>query len=117
MSRQQIKSNNEKRQFWQMAIETWQNSGMSVSKFCKAEGLVEGTFYNWRKKLTKGDEPEVDKQKGLSSSAFIELAIPTNDPVVLELVLSSGNTLRISSGADNKTLSDVLSVLHREGLC
>ena len=44
MSRGQMKSNNEKRQFWQMAIETWRDSGMSVSRFCKAEGLAEGTF-------------------------------------------------------------------------
>ena len=100
-----------------MVIDIWQNSGMSVSKFCKAEGLSEGSFYNWRKKLTKSNEPEVDKQKDLSSSAFIELAMPKNNPVALELVLSSGNTLRISSGADNKTLSDILSILHREGLC
>jgi len=117
MSKGQIKSNNEKRQFWQMAIETWQDSGMPVSKFCKAEGLAEGTFYNWRKKLTKGDEPEANKQKGLSSSAFIELTMPKNDPVALELELYSGNTLRIGSGADNKTLIAVLSALHREGLC
>jgi len=54
MSKEQIKSNHEKRQFWQMVIETWQDSGMSVSKFCKAEGLAEGTFYNWRKKLAGG---------------------------------------------------------------
>ena len=117
MGREQVQSNNEKRQFWQMAIEAWRDSGMSVSKFCKAEGLAEGTFYNWRKKLTKGDEPEANKQKGLSSSAFIELTMPKNDPIALELELYSGNTLRIGSGADNKTLIAVLSALHREGLC
>ena len=116
MSRQQIKSNNEKRQFWQMVIETWQSSGLSVSKFCKAEGLSEGSFYNWRKKLTVANSKH-SKQKGPGSSAFIEVSLPKNNPVALELVLSSGNSLRISSGADNKTLSDVLSVLHREGLC
>ena len=116
MSREQAKSNNEKRQFWQMTIKTWRDSGMSVSKFCKAKGLAEGTFYNWRKKLADG-QSQTNKQKNLSSSAFIELTMPKNDPVALELVLSSGNTLRISSGADDKTLSDVLLVLHREGLC
>jgi len=116
MSREQIKSNNEKQQFWQMVIETWQNSGMSVNKFCEAEGLTEGTFYNWRKKLAEG-RLQPNKQAAQNPSAFIELAMPKNDPVALELELSSGNTLRISSGADNKTLSDVLSVLHREGLC
>ena len=116
MSKKQKESNNEKRQFWQMAIETWQDSGMSVSKFCKAEGLAEGTFYNRRKKLT-GRQSQTNKQKHLKPSAFIKVAIPKSNNVLLELKLSSGNTLRIGSGADNKTLSDVLSVLHREGLC
>ena len=116
MSREQIKSNNEKRQFWWMAIETWRDSGMSVSKFCKAEGLAEGTFYNWRKKLTDG-QSQTNKQAVRNPSAFIRVAIPRGNHALLELVLSSGNTLRISSGADNKTLSSVLSVLHREGLC
>lgn len=46
MSKRQINSNSERRQFWQIVIETWQNSGMSVARFCKAEGLSEGAFYN-----------------------------------------------------------------------
>ncbi len=116
MSTKQAKSNNERRQFWQMAIETWQDSGMSISKFCRAEGLSEGTFYNWRKKLN-GGHSQPDKQTARSPSAFIRVAIPKSNHALLELVLSSGNTLRIGSVADNKTLSAVLSVLHREGLC
>ena len=116
MSKEQKKSNNQKRQFWQMAIETWQNSGMSINKFCKAEGLPESTFYNWRKKLTDR-QSQTNKQAAKKPSAFIKVAVPKSNYAVLELELSSGNTLRIRSGADNKTLSDVLSVLHREGLC
>jgi hypothetical protein len=42
MSSTRTKSIEERRQFWQMAIETWKNSGMSISKFCEAEGLSEG---------------------------------------------------------------------------
>ena len=116
MSKKQAKSNNEKRQFWQMAIETWQNSGMSISKFCTVEELPESTFYNWRKKLT-GRQSQTNKQAVKKSSAFIKVAIPSSDHALLELELSSGNTLRIRSGTDSKTLSDVLSVLHRQGLC
>ena len=116
MSKERKKTNNEKRQFWQMVIETWQNSGMSISKFCKAEGLAEGTFYNWRKKLTDG-QSQTNKQAVKKPSAFIKVAIPRSDHALLELELSSGNTLRICSGTDSKTLSDVLSVLHRQGLC
>jgi len=116
MSREQAKSNNEKRQFWQMVIELWQSSGMSISKFCKAEGLAEGTFYNWRNKLTDG-QSKTNKQTVKNPSAFIKVAMSRNNCDLLELELSSGNTLRIRSGTDNKTLSDVLSVLHRQGLC
>ena len=116
MSKEQKKANNQKRKFWKMTIEAWQNSGMSISKFCKAEGLPESMFYNWRKKLTDGHS-QMNKQAVKKPSAFIKVAIPKSDHALLELKLSSGSTLRIRSGADDKTLSDVLSVLHREGLC
>ena len=116
MSTKQARSNNERRQFWQMAIETWQDSGMSISKFCRIEGLSEGTFYNWRKKLN-GRHSQPYKQTARSPVAFIEVAMPKSNHAVLELLLSSGNTLRISSTADNKTLSNVISVLRQAGLC
>jgi hypothetical protein len=116
MSSKQAKSNKERRQFWQMVIETWQDSGMSISKFCKAEGLSEGTFYNWRKRLS-GRRAQRNGQADSSPSAFIEVAMPRSDHAALELLLCSGNTLRISARADNKTLSDVISVLRQAGLC
>jgi len=89
---------------------------MSVNKFCKTEGLSEGTFYNWRKRLA-GDSSQRSKKTARSPSAFIEVALPRSDHAALELVLCSGNTLRISSTADNKTLSNVISVLRQAGLC
>ncbi len=116
MSTKQARSNNERRQFWQMAIETWQDSGMSVNKFCKAEGLSEGTFYSWRKRLSRRHSRRKE-QSSSSPSAFIEVAIPKSDHAALELLLSSGHTLRISSTADNKTLSNVISVLRQADLC
>ena len=116
MSSKQVKSNNERRQFWQMVIETWQDSGVSVRKFCKAEGLSEGTFYNWRKRLSRRHSQRKE-QRSSNPSAFIEVAMPKSDHAALELVLSSGHTLRISSTADNKILSNVISVLCQAGLC
>ena len=116
MSIKQAKSNKERREFWRLVIETWQNSGMSISKFCKAEGLAEGTFYNWRKKLTDA-QSQTNKKTVKNPSAFIKVAMPRSDHALLELELSSGNTLRIRSGADNKTLNSVLSALCGVGLC
>jgi len=115
MSSKQARSNEERRQFWQMAIETWQDSGMSISKFCKSEGLSEGTFYNWRKRLS-GHRSRRDEGNS-SPPTFIEVAMPKRNHAPLELLLSSGNTLRIGSEADNKALSNVISVLRQAGLC
>ena len=111
------KSDTEQQQFWQMVIETFQSSGLSVRQFCKQEGLSEPGFYSWRRKLAKADELKMEKQRDSSSSAFIKVAMPKNKSVALELVLSSGHTLRISSGADNKTLVNVLSALCEANLC
>ena len=116
MRSKQVKSNDERRQFWQMVIETWQDSGISVNKFCKAEGLSEGTFYNWRKKLS-GRPSQRKEQSSSSPSAFVEVAMPKTNHAALELLLSSGNTLRISSEADSKTLRNVITVLRQAGLC
>ena len=116
MSKEQ-KPDTDQHQFWQMVLETFKSSGLSVRQFCQKEGLSEASFYTWRKKLTKSDESAEDEQKNASSSAFIEVSMPKNDPAALELVLSSGNTLRISSGADSTTLNDVISVLKQVGLC
>jgi len=111
------KSDSDQQQFWQMVLETFKSSGLSVRNFCKQEGLSEPAFYSWRKKLTKSDEPKNDKLKDANSSAFIEVAMPSEKPCSLELLLSSGNTLRINFGTDNKTLTSVLSALCEAGLC
>ena len=116
MSNEQ-KTDTEQRQFWQMVIETWQASRLSVRNFCKQEGLSEPAFYSWRKKLTKGIEPKKDKPKDTNSSAFIKVSLPKDNPAPLELVLSSGNTLRISSGVDNQTLTNALLALCEANLC
>ncbi len=117
MSRKQKTSGSDRQQFWQMVIETWQASGLSVRQFCKDEGLSEPSFYFWRKKLTKTDTSEPDSQKDTGGCGFIEVSIPGGNSSALELVLVSGNILRIGSSVDNEALNNVLSVLRGAGLC
>jgi hypothetical protein len=117
MSKDQ-KTDADQQQFWQMALETFKSSGLSVRQFCKQEGLTEPAFYTWRKKLDGGgnDEKNQDKPK-LSEPEFIEVAIPQNNSAAVELLLASGNTLRIPGGVDAATLNTVLSAVHMAGLC
>lgn len=103
----------QQRQFWQMAIEAHKESGLSIAAFCKKEGVSEAAYYYWRRKLA-GD---VTGPKEKSATNFLEVVIPGNNTFAVELALTSGNTLRISSVADNKILSDVLSALKQAGLC
>ena len=110
-------SNRDQRQFWQMAIETWQSRGLSVRQFCKQEGLSSPSFYAWRKKLAKADAPQVDKKDVRPLEPFIQVSLPTETHSDLQLVFASGHRLKISAGIDRQTLSDVLSVLQQAGLC
>ena len=116
MSNEQ-KTNNDQQQFWQMVLETFKSSELSIRQFCQQEGLTESAFYSWRKKLAASDESTDDEQEDCQSQPFIQVSMPDKKPELLELVLVSGNTLRISSGADNKTLANVLSALCKAGLC
>ena len=117
MSKKQKESKSDQRQFWQMAIETWQSSGLSIRQFCKQEGLSEPSFYAWRKRLAQVDEPEANKEAVCQPEPFIQVSLPIEQRGGLELVLSSGHTLRISSPADIQTLTTVLSALCEAGLC
>ena len=116
MSKEQ-KPDSDQQQFWQMVLETFKSSGLSVRQFCKQEGLPEPAFYTWRKKLTKVDDPEADKEEVCQSEPFIQVSMPTDKHGGFELILTSGNTLRISSDTDSKTLVNVLSALCEAGLC
>ena len=107
----------EQRQFWQMAVETWQSSGLPVRRFCRQEGLTEPLFYSWRKRLAKVENVQTKTQTVFQSQPFIEVSIPAQKASGLELILSSGNTLRINPGTDIKILTAVLSALSEAGLC
>ncbi|MCE5340154.1 MAG: hypothetical protein LLF92_03390 [Planctomycetaceae bacterium] len=112
------KSDTDQQQFWQMAIETWKSSGLSVRQFCANEKITEASFYSWREKLTCGgnNENKHDKPK-FSESEFIEVTIPQNNSAAIELLLTSGSVLKIPAGIDAKTLTTIISVLHQTNLC
>ena len=116
MSNQNETSNYKKRQFWQSTIKTWQNSGMTVREFCKTKALKESTFYSWRDKLTD-THLKANKQIPKKQSPFIKVTLPGNEHCLLELELSTGNTLRIRSATDSKTLNNIFSALQQVGLC
>ena len=96
---------NPKADQWAERIAAQQRSGMSVKQFCKEQGLTEYSFYAWRKRL---------QEKLPVRFALVERSARrqerTAEPV-LELVLATGERLRIGPGVDITTLRTVLDVL------
>ena len=90
---------------WAERIAAQQRSGISVKQFCKERGLTEYSFYAWRKRL---------QESGPLRFALVERSGRRQErsaEPVLELVLTTGERLRIGTGVDTATLRTVLDVL------
>jgi hypothetical protein len=88
---------------WQELIQQQERSKLSVSAFCRQHGFSDQSFYNWRKRLAV-DQPV--------RFALVEANPSGADRFApLELILASGDRVRIAPGADAATLRAVLDVL------
>jgi transposase-like protein len=80
-----------------------EQSGVAVKVFCRDRGVSEPSFYSWRKRLA-ADEPV--------RFALVDAgASNPKEAVPMELILVSGDRLRITGGVEAATLRTVLSVL------
>jgi len=93
-----------RREDWQAWMAAQSQSGVSVKQFCAEQGLTEQSFYYWRKRL---------QTPAAMRFALVE-AEPRRGPAehtALELVLRTGERLRIGAGVDATTLQQVLEAL------
>jgi hypothetical protein len=77
-----------------------------VKQFCKERGVSKYAFYSWRKRLRSHNEPV--------RFALVERAAARRDSATdleLELVLTTGERLRIGKQVDAATLRMVLSAV------
>lgn len=77
------------RDFWQDEIKKQSLSGLCVSDFCRDQGLVEGTFYAWRRRLGS----EAAASDGVS---FAPISIKAPVSAGVDLLLPGGLVLRFS---------------------
>jgi len=90
---------------WHERIAAQERSGISVKRFCEEQRLTEQSFYMWRKRLRK--------QRPMRF-ALVETGGAGQEGAVesgLELVLATGERLRIGAGVDLMTLRRVLETL------
>jgi hypothetical protein len=88
---------------WVDLIRQQGQSKLSMTAFCPEHGVSDQSFYNWRKRLP-GNGPV--------RFALVDAKAPvTKDSLPVELILASGDCLRIATGADAATLRTVLNFL------
>jgi transposase-like protein len=94
----------ERRAYWLEQIADQEGSGMSVQQFCREKGIPEQSFYVWRKRLRKQEPARfalVQTESARQHAAKTEL----------ELVLVTGERLRIGAEVDPSLLRRVLEAL------
>ena len=90
--------------FWRQLIAKQQQTGMPVRAFCQQHRTSEYSFYHWRKRL---------REQLPMKFALVEThrAAPLAAAAV-EVMLTTGERVRIVPGIDAATLRLVLSLLH-----
>ena len=88
---------------WRERLAEHGRSGLTVKQFCQEQGITQWSFYAWRKRL---------REQATVRFALVERGQQEQAPASgLELILTTGERLRIGADVDGATLRAVLDVL------
>jgi len=99
------KKTENREEYWRERMAAHERSGLSVKQFCEEQQITEQSFYVWRKRLRS--QPPM-------RFALVEtgLAGPQGSTESgLELVLTTGERLRIGASVDASRLRKVVAAL------
>ncbi len=106
--------NHAKEQFWRRTMARCRASGLSIRAFCEREGLLEPSFYQWRRELARRDRQTI--RPGRRGMAFVPVRVVGDEGKApgcgaIEIVLARGRIVRVSAGFEGETLAQVVAVL------
>jgi hypothetical protein len=96
---------------WQSLFIQQQNSGLSISDFCKQQQFATSTFYAWKKRIAKidGNKPPTTQKQQLIP-LLIEDA-PEQQTSFLKLTTPAGYQLQFDESFPHQKLNCILSIL------
>jgi transposase-like protein len=127
------KVNLQLRQVWRDRLERQRRGGLSVSEFCRREGVSSATYYTWKKKF-RGQSPGAMRRSSgrpenpgpiarpvSAGPAFVQLPAVAATPVVpwIELVLADGTIIRLphqNVAALQAVLQALRGAVHARGM-
>jgi hypothetical protein len=110
------RSKEQARAYWQDVLKQWEQSGLSVHRFCLDHHITESGFYTWRKKLSVAHTTE-SKPRDTTEPGFVQLDMHRAPQRPLALELATGHTLHIANQVNSDTLSTVIHALQEAALC
>lgn len=80
----------ENEKYWVQQLALWQDSGSSVRAFCKEHGVVETSFYAWRRELIIRDREsrpaEVVEEHEQKTNKFIDSRGSSNTDLTIQAI-------------------------------
>jgi transposase-like protein len=104
---------------WRERVARWSTSGLSVRAFCRQHGLVEASFYSWKRELRSRDaamSPDVGTAPPKSASlpktppVFVPVTVRPEATVTVEVRCPSGHVVLLSA-CDVASLTSLLTAL------
>jgi hypothetical protein len=112
MAKRVRRSKAEREAFWHRQFDDWQQSGLTITAFCRQRGLTESAFHLWKRELRLQTKPRHSKttepRPSLPRLVPVSVAALPTSALTLEVHRA---TLRIEPGADEALLRSVLNVL------
>ena len=100
----------EREQYWRGVFRDQKSSGLPISTFCRDRKVSEGSFFNWRRKLS---ERPVELED--AAAKFVSLELPPSPPAATrigcEVVLPSGCRIIVPTQCDAGWLREILEAL------
>jgi Transposase len=104
---------------WRERVARWSASGLSVRAFCRQHGLVEASFYYWKRELRSRDavlSPDVAAASPKSASlpksppVFVPVTVLPGSMLSVEVRCPSGHVVLLSA-CDVASLTSLLAAL------
>jgi len=96
------KTQQERREFWRQLLAQQEQNSVTVRAFCQQHQVSEYSFYQWRKRLAEQLPVKF---------ALVETNRSVPAAAGVEVILTTGERVRIASGVDAATVRLALSVL------
>ena len=91
----------------------WRDSGVKARVFAQEQGVTPWTLYYWRQRLASQDRPTRGRRRSqrVTLAPVHVVAGPADVGGDLEILLASGDRVRVAAGVSADTLRRVVQVL------